>query len=46
MMLYKKMKAMVHSFNGDTDLFDIVAEVLQSDTLISYLFLIYLDYVI
>ena len=32
MMLYKKMKAVVHSPKGDTDSFEMVASVLQGDT--------------
>ena len=32
--------------DGDTDYFEIVAGVLQGDTLASYLFIIYLDYVL
>ena len=32
--------------DGDTDYFDIVAGVLQGDTLAPYLFVIYLDYVL
>ena len=43
MMLYKNMKVKVHSPDGDTDFFDIVAGVLQEDTLAWYLFIIYLD---
>ena len=35
----------VCSPDGDTDYFDIVAEVLQGDTLVPYLFIICLDYV-
>ena len=34
----------VHSLDGDTDYFDIVAGVLQGDTLALYLFIICLDY--
>ena len=34
----------VRSPNGDTEYFDIVAEVLQGDTLAPYLFIICLDY--
>ena len=45
MMLYKNMKVKVHSLDGDTDFFDIVAGVLQRDTLAPYLFIICLDYV-
>ena len=40
MILYKNTKAMVHSPDGDTTYFDIVAGVLQGDTLIPYLFII------
>ena len=46
MMLYKNMKVKVRSSNGDTDYFDIVAGVLQGDTLASSLFIICLDYVL
>ena len=35
----------VRSPDGDTEYFDIVAGVLQGDTLALYLFIIYLDYV-
>ena len=45
-MLYKNIKTMVHSPNGDIDLFDIVTGVLQGDTLAPYLFIICLDYVL
>ena len=44
-MLYKNMKAMVCLLDGDTDFFVIVAGVLQGDTLVSYLFIICLDYI-
>ena len=37
------MKVKVHSSDGDTDYFNIVAGVLQGDTLASYLFIISLD---
>ena len=40
MMLYKNVKVNVRSPDGDTDKFDIVAGVLQGDTLASYLFII------
>ena len=43
MMLYKNTKVKVRSPNGDTDYLDIVAGVLQGDTLAPYLFIIYLD---
>ena len=46
MMLYKNTKVKVHSSDGDTDFFDIVAGVLQRNTLVPYLFIICLDYVL
>ena len=46
MMLYKNMKIKLCSPDGDTDYFDIVAGVLQGDTLALYLFIICLDYVL
>ena len=46
MMLYKDTSAMVRSPDGDTSLFDIVAGVLQGDTLAPFLFIIALDYVL
>ena len=45
-MLYRNTKVKVHSPAGDTDYFDIVASVLQGDTLVPYLFIICLDYVL
>ena len=36
MILNKNTKAMVHSTNGDTDFFDIVARILQGNTLAAY----------
>ena len=45
MMLYRNMKVKIHSPNGDIDFFDMVAGVLQEDTLALYLFMIWLDYV-
>ena len=45
-MLYKNIKVKVHSPDGDTDFFDIVAGVFQKDTLTSYLFIISLDYML
>ena len=39
-MLYKNTKAMVRSPDSDPDLFDIVAGILQEDTLVPYLFII------
>ena len=46
MMLYKKTKVKVGSPHGDTDYFDIVAYVLQGDTLAPYQLIICLDYVL
>ena len=46
MMLYRNTKVKVCSPDGDTDYFNIVAGVLQGDTLAPYLFIIYLDYVL
>ena len=43
MMLYWNTKVKVHSPDGDTDYFNIVAGVLQGDTLAPYLFIICLD---
>ena len=45
MMLFKNTKVKVRSPDGDR-LFDIVAGVLQEDTLVSYLLIICLDYVL
>ena len=44
MMLYRITKVKVHSPDGDTDYFDIVAGVLQVGTLAPYLFMICLNY--
>ena len=46
MILYRNTKVKVRSPDGDTEYFDIVARVLQGDTLAPYLFIIYLDYVL
>ena len=46
MMLYRNMKVKIRSLDGDTDYFDIVAGVLQGDTLAPYVFIICLDYVL
>ena len=46
MILYRNTKVKVRSPVGDTDYFDIVAGVLQGDTLTLYLFIICLDYML
>ena len=46
MMLYKNTTAKVQSPDGDTETFDILAGVLQGDTLAPFLFIICLDYVL
>ena len=46
MLLYRNTKVKVRSPDRDTDYFDILTSVLQGDTLTSYLFIIYLDYVL
>ena len=46
MILYKSTKVKVRLPDGDTDYFNIVAGVLQGDTLVPYLFIICLDYVL
>ena len=45
-ILYRNTKVKVHSPDGDTEYFDIVAGVLQGDTLAPYLFILCLDYVL
>ena len=45
MMQYRNMKVKVRYPDGDIDYFDIVAGVLQGDTLVPYLFITCLDYV-
>ena len=46
MILYRNTKVKLRCPDGDTDYFDIVAEVLTGDTLVSYLFIICLNYVL
>ena len=46
MILYKNIKVKVRSPDEDTDYFDIVAGVLQGDTLAPYWFIICLDYML
>ena len=46
MILYGNTKVKMRSPDGDTEYFDIVAGVLQGDTLAPYLFIICLDYVL
>ena len=46
MILYRNTIVKVRSPNGDTDYFNIVAGVLQGDTLAPYFFNICLDYVL
>ena len=46
MMPFKNSKAIVRLLDSDTDFFDIVAEVLQEDTLAPYLLIIWLEYVL
>ena len=45
-ILYRNTKVKVRSSDGDTEYFDIVAGILQGDTLAPYLFIIWLDYVL
>ena len=46
MILYRNTKVKVRSPDGDTNYFDIVAGVLQEETLAPHLFIICLDYVL
>ena len=46
MILYRNTKVKVSSPDGDPDYFEIIAGVLQGDTLAPYLFFICLDYVL
>ena len=43
-IMYKNTEAMVRSPDGDTTFFEIMAGVIQGDTLAPYLFIICLDY--
>ena len=45
-MHYRSTKVKILSPDGDTDFFDIVAGVLQGDTLAPYLFIICPDYIL
>ena len=45
-MLYRNAKVKVYSPDGDTDYINIVAGVLQGDTLAPYLYIICLDYLL
>ena len=45
-ILYRNAKVKVRSPDGDTEYFDIVARVLQGDTLAPYLLIICQDYVL
>ena len=45
-ILYRNTKVEVRSPDGDTEYFDIVAGVLQGDTLTPHLFIICLDYLL
>ena len=45
-IFYRNTKVKVRSPDGDTDYIDIVAGVLQEDTLVPYLFIFCLDYVL
>ena len=46
MIINRNTKAKVRSSGGDTDYFDILAVVLQSETLAPYIFFICLDYML
>ena len=45
MMLHRNTKAMVYSLDSNTDFFEIIAGVLQRDTLAPYAVIIRLDYI-
>ena len=46
MMLYRNRKVKVRSPDRDADFFDIVAGILQGNTLAPYLFIVWLDYLL
>ena len=46
MMVYKNTKAMIFSPDGDTNFFNIVAGVLQRNTLTPCMFIIFLGYIL
>ena len=46
MVLFRNMKVNVHTLDGVTDFFDIIAGILQGDRLAPYRFIIYQNYVI
>ena len=46
MIIYRNTKVKLRSPDGDTDYFDIITGVLQGGTLVPYLFIICLDYVL
>ena len=43
--LYEDAKAIIITFNGETDFFNLTALILQRETLASYLFVLLVDYV-
>ena len=45
-MLYKTQKQWFVNFDGDPNIFDIVAEGFQGNTLVSYKFIFWLDYIL
>ena len=45
-ILYYNVEAMVWLLDGDVDFFDIVSGILKLDTLVPFLFIIRLDYVL
>ena len=45
-MVYKNTWVMVHSLDRDTNFLNTITEVLQKDTLVPYLFILCLDYIL